>query len=235
MRRLYDLIGVIAMIATPLAAATLFGWNLYGYLVERSVPAALAIVGGLSGAVAIESVGIYAGHVGMDYARRRDWRGLVAAAAMAFYVWFGWSKVPEYGAVFVMAGFVYLLVALRQEAAAIDQTAAASVKADTNWARRMELERERMKHDERLARISAKAQPQQAATLRQDNRQDNRQDTGKLPRDWRQVEPAQRHELAHMTRDERAKLMPELSERAERDWHNRLDEIAAKNGTYLAR
>ena len=230
MRRLYDLIGVIAMIATPLAAATLFGWNLYGYLVERSVPMALAIVGGLSGAVAIESVGIYAGHVGMDYARRRDWRGLVAAAAMAFYVWFGWSKVPEYGAVFVMAGFVYLLVALRQEAAAIDQTEAASVKADTNWARRMELERERMRHDERLARINAKAQPQQAATLRQDNRQD----TGKLPRDWRQVEPAQRHELAHMTRDERAKLMPELSERAERDWHNRLDEIAAKNGTYLA-
>ena len=163
MKRLYDLIGVIAMIATPLAAATLFGWNLYGYLVERSVPMALAIVGGLSGAVAIESVGIYAGHVGMDYARRRDWRGLVAAAAMAFYVWFGWSKVPEYGAVFVMAGFVYLLVALRQEAAAIDQTTAASVKADTNWARRMELERERMRHDERLARISAKAQPAQVA------------------------------------------------------------------------
>ena len=66
------------------------------------------------------------------------------------------------------------------------------------------------------------------------SRQDARQVAGKLPRDWRQVEPAQRHELAHMTRDERAKLMPELSERAERDWHNRLDEIAAKNGTYLA-
>jgi hypothetical protein len=36
-----------------------------------------------------------------------------------------------------------------------------------------------------------------------------------------------------MTREERAKIMPELSERAERDWHNRLDEIAAKNGAYM--
>lgn len=163
MRRLYDIIGIVAMIATPLAAATLFGWGLYEYLHGRSVPFVLAVAGGISGAVAIESVGIYAGHVGMDYARRRDWRGLVAAVAMTFYVWFGWSKVPEYGAVFVLAGFVYVLVALRQEATAVDAQQAQTARADTNWARRMELERERMRHDERLARISAKAQPAQVA------------------------------------------------------------------------
>lgn len=161
MRRLYDIIGLVAMIATPLAAATLFGWGLYEYLHGRSVPFALAVAGGISGAVAIESVGIYAGHVGMDYARRRDWRGLVAAIAMMFYVWFGWSKVPEYGAVFVLAGFVYVLVALRQEATAADTAVTQSARSDTNWQRRMELERERMKHDERLARIAAKSQPAQ--------------------------------------------------------------------------
>jgi len=230
MRRLYDIIGIVAMIATPLAAATLFGWGLYEYLHGRSVPLALAVAGGISGAVAIESVGIYAGHVGMDYARRRDWRGLVAAVAMLFYVWFGWSKVPEYGAVFVLAGFVYVLVALRQEATAVDAQQAQDRRGDTNWQRRMELERERMKHDERLARIAAKERQQPAAT----SRQDARQDIGKFPADWRQVTPAQRHELAHMTREQRAKIMPELSERAERDWHNRLDEIAAKNGAYLS-
>ena len=229
MRRLYDVIGIVAMIATPLAAATLFGWGLYEYLHGRSVPFALAVAGGLSGAVAIESVGIYAGHVGMDYARRRDWRGLVAAIAMTFYVWFGWSKVPEYGAVFVLAGFVYVLVALRQETTAVDAQQAQAARADTNWSRRMELERERMRHDERLARISAKAAAQPAAT----SRQDARQDTGNLPGDWRQVTQAQRHELAHMTREQRTIIMPELSERAERDWHNRLDEIAAKNGAYM--
>ena len=163
MRRLYDIIGLVAMIATPLAAATLFGWGLYEYLHGRSVPFALAVAGGISGAVAIESVGVYAGHVGMDYARRRDWRGLVAAVAMLFYVCFGWSKVPEYGAVFVLAGFVYVLVALRQEATAVDAQQAQEKRGDTNWARRMELERERMRHDERLARISAKAQPAQVA------------------------------------------------------------------------
>ncbi len=163
MRRMYDVIGWVAMIATPLAAATLFGWNLYTYLYGRSVPMPLAISGGISGAVAIESVGIYAGHVGMDYARRRDWRGLVAAVAMLFYVWFGWSKVPEYGAVFVLAGFVYALVALRAEAVEEVTAVTQAARADTNWQRRMELERERMKHDERLARIAAKAQPAQVA------------------------------------------------------------------------
>ncbi len=229
MKRMYDIIGWVAMIATPLAAATLFGWNLYTYLYGRSVPMPLAVSGGISGAVAIESVGIYAGHVGMDYARRRDWRGLVAAVAMLFYVWFGWSKVPEYGAVFVLAGFVYALVALRAEAVEEVTAVTQAARADTNWQRRMELERERMKHDERLARIAAKERQQPAAT----SRQDVRQDSGNLPGDWRQVTPAQRHKLAHMTREERAEIMPQLSERSARDWHNRLDEIAAQNGAYV--
>lgn len=160
MRRLYDTIGVIAMIATPLAAATLFGWNLYGYLIARAVPSFLAVAGGIAGAVAIESVGIYSGHVGMDYMRRRDWRGLIALAAMIFYVGFGWSKVPEYGTVFILAGFVYALVALRAEAVEDDADKAQERRADVNWQHHMELEKERMKHEERLARIQAKAKQQ---------------------------------------------------------------------------
>ena len=80
-----------------------------------------------------------------------------------------------------------------------------------------------------MERIRTKEAAKPTAT----SRQDTRQDTGNLPADWRQVTPAQRHELAHMTREQRAKIMPELSERAERDWHNRLDEIAAKNGAYM--
>jgi DNA-binding CsgD family transcriptional regulator len=153
--RLYDYLGIVAMIATPLAAAVLFGWQLHSYLLDSGLIPWLAIVGGLSGAVAIESVGIYAGHVGMDYARRRDWRGLVAGAALAFYVGFGWSKVPEYGAIFVIAAFVYVLVALRAEAAQVDGATAVTAKEDRGWSQRMELERERMKHQERLARIEA--------------------------------------------------------------------------------
>jgi DNA-binding CsgD family transcriptional regulator len=153
--KLYDYLGIVAMIATPLAAAVLFGWQLHSYLLDSGLIPWLAIVGGLSGAVAIESVGIYAGHVGMDYARRRDWRGLVAGAALVFYVGFGWSKVPEYGAIFVIAAFVYVLVALRAEAAQVDGATAVVAKEDRGWSQRMELERERMKHQERLARIEA--------------------------------------------------------------------------------
>ena len=161
--RLYDALGWVAMIATPLAAAVLFGWNLYGYLTARAVPLFLAIPGGIAGAVAIESVGIYAGHVGMDYARRRDWRGLIAGAAMAFYVYVGWSKTPDYGVVFVLAAFVYVLVALRSEASAEDKQQRQERQADTNWQRRLQLEKERMRHEERLARIAAKPQPAQVA------------------------------------------------------------------------
>jgi hypothetical protein len=226
--RLYDYLGIVAMIATPLAAAVLFGWQLHSYLLDSGLIPWLAIVGGLSGAVAIESVGIYAGHVGMDYARRRDWRGLVAGAALVFYVGFGWSKVPEYGAIFVIAAFVYVLVALRAEAAQVDGATAVTAKEDRGWAQRMELERERMKHQERLARIEATKVRQVAP----ETRQDERQDTGKIPADWRQVAAPDRHKLAHMTREERQANMPQLSERAARDWHNRLDEIAAQNGHY---
>jgi hypothetical protein len=162
--KLYDYLGIVAMIATPLAAAVLFGWQLHSYLLDSGLIPWLAIVGGLSGAVAIESVGIYAGHVGMDYARRRDWRGLVAGAALVFYVGFGWSKVPEYGAIFVIAAFVYILVALRAEAAQVDGVTAVTAKEDRGWSQRMELERERMKHQERLARIEAGKVAKEVAT-----------------------------------------------------------------------
>jgi len=157
----YTALGIIAMIATPLAAAVLFGWEMYTYLLtEKLMPLALAIAGGVAMVIAMESVGIYAGHIGMDYLKRRDWRGIVAAAAMIFYVWYGWSKVPEYGAVFILAAFVYLLVALRVESVAADETAKETAVDQTAWERQQVAEDRRMKHEENLARIAAKAQAQ---------------------------------------------------------------------------
>jgi hypothetical protein len=199
--KLYDYLGIVAMIATPLAAAVLFGWQLHSYLLDSGLIPWLAVTGGLSGAVAIESVGIYAGHVGMDYARRRDWRGVVAGAAMLFYVWFGWSKVPEYGPIFVIAGFVYVLVALRAEAAQVDGATAVVAKEDKGWQHRMELERERMKHQERLARIEAG----KVAKGGESNRAEPVTlpvTSGQLPGDFRALTPEQKDIVAAMTTSE---------------------------------
>lgn len=157
-RDFYGWLGLVAMVATPLAAALLFGWELYDYLIsEALMPLGLAVAGGVAGAVAIESVGIYAGHVGMDYARRRDWRGLVAGAALLFYVGLGWWKVPEYGEVFVLAAFMYVLVALRHEAVGVDGLQQAQAADETAWKRELQAERLRLKHEERLAEIAANA------------------------------------------------------------------------------
>lgn len=104
-------------------------------------------------------------------------------------------------------------------------------------ARDRELERElkRQAQADKTALSLAQIEAKKAATFRQDARQDTSKmppENGALPGDWRQVTRQQRRDLAHMTREERAQIMPELSERAQRDWHNRLDEIAKQNGEY---
>jgi len=50
---LYDALGIIAMIATPMAAALVFGWELYLYFLSITVPMALAVAGAIAGAVAM--------------------------------------------------------------------------------------------------------------------------------------------------------------------------------------
>lgn len=153
----YGGLGVVALIVTPLAAALLFGWELFDYLAGRQLPWALAVIGGMAGMAALECVGIYAGHVGMDFMRRRDWRGVIAAAAMLFYVWLGWSKVPEYGEVFVLAAFMYVLVALRAEVVGLDGAVAVQERDEVVWKRDMLREGRLLKHEERLAEIAAHA------------------------------------------------------------------------------
>jgi hypothetical protein len=80
------------------------------------------------------------------------------------------------------------------------------------------------KHEERPARIQAQHTSP--------GRQDIRQDAGNLPDDWRQLTNGQRRDLAHATREEREDMFPELAGRTRREWHRRLDEIAAQNGSY---
>ena len=62
MRRLYDIIGLVAMIATRWQRRRCSAGNCTNTCTAVRSPMPLAVAGGISGAVAIESVGIYAGH-----------------------------------------------------------------------------------------------------------------------------------------------------------------------------
>lgn len=61
------------------------------------------------------------------------------------------------------------------------------------------------------------------------SRRDRGQVAGKLPTDWRQLTAQQRQDLSHATREEREKMFPKLASRTKREWHTRLDELAAEN------
>lgn len=234
----YDYLSLIAMIAVPLAPAFFFGHAVYTAVVSLPAAAWIAVTVGVMAALGLELVGILAGHVANTAWRLGDYgRAVLGGLIMAVYVVIGvvelWGSI---GAVmFLIAPLVYLLAALQEGLhTAVNQQAAETAvsrqqeqedrRQQRDHEQRMELERLRLAHEEKLARIAAKPQPQP--------RQIARQVTGNLPHDWRQLTGQQRHDLAHLTREGREAMMPELSERARRDWHNRLDEIAAQNGSY---
>lgn len=227
----YDILAIVAMIAVPLAPAFFFGHAVYTAVLALLTPAWIAIVIGTVAALGLELVGILAGHVANTAWRVGDYgRAVVGGLVMGVYVIIGvvelWGSI---GAVmFLIAPLVYLLAALqeglktavneRAEETAVQKTFdLQQAAADKELDRRIRLERER-------AKTAARYQPK--------TRQDARRDTGNLPTDWRQLTRQQRRDLAHLTREERENIMPEMAERTRREWHSRLDDIAVQNGNY---
>lgn len=153
---MYNLIGIIAMMATPAAAAVLFGWEMYAYLNGRAVPLTFAIIGGIAGALAMESVGIYAGHVGIEASRRGSRAGIaLAVTAMAVYAAFGWYTLPAYGFVFILAGLIYALVAYAQTMARDDVQAQTDADDEKAWKREQYRIAREQKHELALEQIRA--------------------------------------------------------------------------------
>lgn len=233
----YSMLGWLAMILTPVGAVIFFGWRVYTAVYTETSSDWLAIPAGIAAAVGLEMVGIFAGHLAMELWQRKDGRAWLAVGIMVVYVAIGVIELAgTIGQVmFLIAPLVYVLVGLRQ---AVDEqvgreTAVSQTKLDFQLEqarldkeidRRIKLEKQQAANAAKLARID------KAATSK---RQDTRQDTGTLPSDWRQLTDTQRHDLAHLPRVEREQIMPELADRTRRLWHERLDEIAAQNGSFL--
>jgi len=229
----YKILGWLAMLLTPIGAVIFFGWRVYTAVYTETSNAYLATPAGVAAAVGLEMVGIFAGHLAMELWQRRDGRAWLAAGIMAVYVAIGVIELSgTIGQVmFLIAPLVYVLVGLRQ---AVDEAAAAETAVSSTKLRYQmdqaaadrELERElRRKRQEAATAVKLAKFKSGPATS-------ERQDTGKLPLDWRQLSRQQRHDLAHATREERDKNLPELADRTRRLWHERLDKIAAQNGNY---
>ena len=119
MTRFYNTLAVLAVILTPVAMMTAFGWAAYtAILAETGVPA-LAALSGLATAAAVEVVGIVAGETALWFHSRRDRRWLTAAAILLLYVVFGLVilRATPLALLPVLAGAVYVLVGLRAQAA----------------------------------------------------------------------------------------------------------------------
>lgn len=118
MKRLYDILTIIAMTTTPAAAAIFFGWRVYSATLTLTGSKDWAIAAGLATAIALESVGILAGHLASEFWRRRDSRWIVAAVVMGIYVLVGMIELwgTTGAVVFVLSPAVYLLAALRHTA-----------------------------------------------------------------------------------------------------------------------
>lgn len=200
----YDYLSLIAMIAVPLAPAFFFGYAVYTAVVSLPAPSWIAVPVGVMAALGLELVGILAGHVANTAWRLGDYgRAVLGALIMAVYVVIGvmelWGSI---GAVmFLIAPLVYLLAALQEglHTAVTQREAQTAVtrqqeqnerKEQHEHNRRMELEKLRLAHDEKLARIAAKTQ----TVIRTEA------DTSKT--DWRLMSDTERLRLLDFTPDE---------------------------------
>ena len=214
------------------------------YEISQSMPVDgwwywILLIGSFATAIGIEIVGILAGHALEGYWRIGDnTRSTLSALLLTGYTATAVYILRANPAMFlvpIIAAIVYLLSALTDglETAVSHQ---AQLKTETStWEREeqqkdKELERELRRQRQADQTAIKLAKLQQAPT---NTRQEVRQESGNLPTDWRQLTPEQKYQLAHLTREEREHQFPHLATRTRRQWHTRLDQVAAQNGTYI--
>jgi uncharacterized membrane protein len=120
---LYTIVKYISLFCAPFAPAVFFGSKVYAGLSEVGVGYGLALLAAICAAVALETVGLLAGHTLVDFVGlgRYELSGLsfiLLACYVAIGVYELWNTI---GAVmFGVALLVYLLVALKQYSDKLD-------------------------------------------------------------------------------------------------------------------
>ena len=239
---IYSQLSILAMVSVPIAPAFYFGFDVakdvydmvFGWLQNPVIAGIFAVLIGLGAVIGLELVGILSGHNIVKYFTLGMHKvaavcGLILVAYVALGI-IGLEEVLAKGVVmFLTAPLVYVLATMQQTAADIH------TRRDENEQTLLEFElAEKAKNNELTRQLKAE---KERAKMQPKQRQDTRQDSGNLntfPADWRQLTRQQRHKLAHLTREERDNIMPEIATRTRRDWHKKLDEIAVQNGHFMA-
>jgi len=168
MNRFYDALAALAVVLTPVAMMTAFGWSAYtAILAETGVPA-LAALSGIATAAAIEVIGIVAGETALWFHGRNDRRWMAAGAILALYVVFGLVILRGSALMLLplMAGSVYVLVGLRAQAARETAAENGHEAAAMEWEREQWRIRQADKTRVKLAEVatSASTEPAQSKT-----------------------------------------------------------------------
>jgi hypothetical protein len=224
-------------IATPMAMVSILFYEITHSVSVGGWWVYIIMAGALGSAIGIEIVGILSG-VTLERFWRIDDR---PRAVLALFLLITYTIVAMYilrhntilWPIPIIAAVVYLVSALAESAGEIIEQQVTSQADDAAWQRRQE-EREaeferQLKLQQQRDRTAVKLAKLEGEK-RQDKRRVERQETGNLPSDWRQLSQRQKHDLAHAAREERENMFPELAGRTRREWHSRLDKLAAQNG-----
>jgi hypothetical protein len=239
---IYSHLSILAMVAVPIAPAFYFGFEVardvynmvFGWLNHSLTAGIFAGLIGLGAVIGLELVGILSGHNIVKYFSLGMHKiAAVCGLILIAYVALGIVGLEEFWSkgvvMFLTAPLVYVLASMQQTAENIH------TRRDENEQTLLEFElAEKAKDNEAKRQIKLK---KELAKIQPKQRQNERQDSGNLnifPADWRQLTRQQKHQLAHLTREERDNIMPEIATRTRRDWHKKLDQIAAQNGHFMA-
>ena len=241
--RLIKHLPTIGRIFTPAAMLVVLTYEITTSQTVTGGWAIAILIGAAATAAGVEAVGIMAGHTFEAYWRLGDGkRSRLALALLGIYtaagVWILWGNqalipIPIIAAVvYLVSGLAESLAGQQAKDAARDEKQVAfdfAQQAKDRENQRL-LDRQKLEADTavKLARVEAKAVKSADST-----RREVRRDSGEIASDWRQLTRQQKRDLAHATREEREQMMPEIEPRTRRDWHKRLDEIAAQNGHFV--
>jgi len=169
--RFYNTLAALAVILTPVAMMTAFGWSAYTAILAQTGVPALAAISGLATAAAVEAVGIVAGETALWFHAQKDRRWWTAGAILALYVAFGLVilRGTPLALLPVLAGAVYVLVGLRAQAAREATAANGHAQDATAWEREQWRIQQADRTTIKLARQQAEASSLQAAPLASSN------------------------------------------------------------------
>lgn len=212
--RIYTILGWIAMLAMPAAASLNFGWQAYDTLLLRTQTIPLAVAGGVFTGLGMELLGVLAGHLSVTLYGRRDGRWLTAAVAMLAYVAVGtvelWG-VPMARFIPFLAAVVYVLVGLNYEVetAVVDERQ--DEREEKDFKRRLRWQKTKMRHEEKMAQIQAKAARTSPVT------------SGQFPGDFRLLSDEQKQQIVGMTTGELVETA-DISDSTARRWKRKVTE-----------